>query len=89
MNLFQIPKILEGNKSMDDPEDRIEYIRNLAEKLDVEIEREKARAFNNIDEGELIGLIQKKYKEFISKILALLGFIMISISGVLAIWRSF
>jgi len=89
MNLFQIPKILEGIKSMDDPEARIESIRHLAEKLDVEIEREKARAFNNIDEGELIGLIQKKYKEFISKILALLGFIMISISGVLAIWRSF
>ena len=89
MSLFQIPRLLQKIRFLDDTEKRKKALLDLACKIDVQLQDGSSVSSRKLDEIAIIELIRKKYKERITNVLALFGFFMIIISGFVVFWESF
>ena len=88
MNLFLIPKKLEQIRMLNDAKERKSSLLILFSQMNFNPENVKEAPLRDWSENQLVSLIRKKHKEFISRFLMFFWILMIFLSGVIAIWRS-
>lgn len=89
MKKFKIPSKLSEIQKISDPEKRFQRLLGLAKGMDIALDSEEGEQESLLDESEVIKEIRKAHKEFVSNFFAIVGFIMILLSGISAVVRSF
>ena len=89
MKKFQIPSKLNKIGKISDPEKSFQKLLDLARTMNINLDSVVRDENGFLEKAEVIKKIRSAYKEFISKFFAVVGFIMISLSGISAIIRSF
>jgi hypothetical protein len=89
MKKFKIPFKLNEIQKISDPEKRFQELMNLAKTMDVVLYIIEEKQEGLLGETMVIKEIRKAHKEFVSNFFAVVGFIMILLSGISAVVRSF
>jgi hypothetical protein len=86
---FKIPSKLNEIEKISDPKKRFQKLLDLAKIMGVTLENIEEKQEDLLDESTAIKEIRKAHKEFVSNFFAVVGFIMILLSGISAVVRSF
>ncbi len=89
MKKFKIPSKLNEIQKVSDPEKRFQELLGLAKVMDIPLDDIEDGQEGLLNESVVIREIRKAHKEFVSNFFAIVGFIMILLSGVSAVIRSF
>ena len=89
INKFKILSNLNEIQKISDYTLRQEKLLDLAQTLKLGIECKTLNSEDLFDESEIIKKLKKAHKDFVSNFFAAIGFILILLSGVFAILRSF
>jgi len=86
---FKIPSKLNKIQKISDPEDRFQELLDLAKTMDIALDNKEENQEELLDEPATIKEIRKAHKEFVSNFFAIIGFILILLSGISSVVRSF
>jgi hypothetical protein len=89
MKKFKIPSKLNEIEKISDPEKRFQKLLDLAKIMDITLDNIDGKEEGLLDEPMAVKEIRKTHKEFVSNFFAVVGFIMILLSGISAVVRSF
>ncbi len=89
MKKFKIPSKLNEIQKISDPDRRLQKILALADIMGISLEEKENNSKNSRDESVIIKEIRKAHKEFVSNFFAAIGFVLILLSGISAVVRSF
>lgn len=89
MKKFKIPSKLNEIDTVADPEKRFQKLLELAQTMDIDLDGIERNEENVLDEATAIKEIRKAHKEFVSNFSAAVGFILILLSGIWSVVRSF
>tara|TARA_B100000686_G_C16742445_1_gene947410 strand:+ start:1358 stop:1618 length:261 start_codon:yes stop_codon:yes gene_type:complete len=86
MSVFRIPKKLDEIKSLRSEVKRLKALTDLAHEIGLVT---SCLDLKPSSENEWIEFLRKAHKDFLNRLLATIGFLLILISGMVAVWRSF
>ncbi len=89
MKKFKIPSRLNEIYKISDPEKRLQSLLGLAEIMNINLDDIKQSEDDLLDESTVIKEIRKAHKEFVSNFSATIGFVLILLSGIWSVVRSF
>ena len=85
MNIFQIPRKLSKIRQLPTETEREKAMSNLAQELELFSDSLESKPSN---EAEWVVLLKKAHKDYLNQILAVFGFALILISGIMTVWHS-
>jgi hypothetical protein len=86
---FKIPSKLNEIQKISDPDHRLQKLLALVQTMDISFEDKENNSKGSRDESVIIKELRKAHKEFVSSFFAAIGFVLILLSGISAVVRSF
>jgi len=86
---FKIPSKLNEVQKISDPEKRFQKLLDLAKIMDIALDNIEEKQEDLMDESTVTKEIRKAHKEFVSNFSAAVGFVLILLSGIWSVVRSF